>query len=62
MANDNPDGLELYLHMLHYLMQNKAEVNSMWAEETNSTVCFGGLFWQTGKKSKETPRGVWLIG
>lgn len=44
MANDNPDGLELYLHMLHDLMQNKAEVNSIWVEETNSAVCFGGLF------------------
>lgn len=45
MANDNPDGSELDLHMLHDLMQNEAEVNSVWAEETNSTVCFGGLFW-----------------
>lgn len=45
MANDNPDGSELDLHMLYDLMQNEAEVNSVWAEETNSTVCFGGLFW-----------------
>ena len=62
MANDNPDGLELYLHMLRDLVPNKAEVNSMWVEETNSTVCFWGLFWQTRKKSKETPREVWLTG
>lgn len=60
MANDNPDGLVLYLHMLHDLMQIKAEVNSMWAEETNSTVCFRGLFQQIRKKSKETPRDIWL--
>lgn len=60
MANNNPDGLELDLHMLHDLMQNKAEVNSVWAEETNSTVCFGVLFWQTSKRSK--PQGCLVNG
>lgn len=34
MANDNPDGLELYLHMLHDLMQNKAEVNCVLKKQT----------------------------
>ena len=58
MANDNPDGLELYLHMLHDLMQNKAEVSSVWVEEVNSMVCFG----KQGKKSEEAARGVWIIG
>lgn len=55
MANDDPDGLELHPHMLHDLMQNQAGVNSVWVEETNCRVCFGGLFWQTRKKSGEIP-------
>lgn len=55
MANDDPDGLELHPHMLHDLMQNQAGVNSVWVEETNCKVCFGGLFWQTRKKSGEIP-------
>lgn len=41
MANDNPDGLELHLRMLHDLMQNKAEVNSVyWRNNLHS------LFWR----------------